>query len=76
MGQAKKLRHGQTLYHIAHINADGTAQRWRVSGKPKTWARNPERIKIPVKHGLYNHGYVTESDLSLMSLIEPKRKKR
>lgn len=73
--QAKNLKHGQTLYHMQFVNADGSAQRWRVSGKPKTWVRNPEKVQVPIKHGMYDNDYLTENDLHLVSLVEPVRKK-
>ena len=69
--RAKALQVGQTLYHLRNTNADGTAQRWRVTGKPKTWKREPERVKVPVKHGLWDYDYVTEVDLHLVSTTEP-----
>jgi len=70
--QAKRLAVGTTLYHLRNTNADGTAQKWRVTGKPKTWKREPERVKVPVKHGLWDYDYVTEKDLQLVALVEPK----
>lgn len=72
LSQAKKLKHGQTLYHLAFKNADGTAQRWRVNGKVKTWKTQPNRVQVPIKHGLYNYDYLTEDTLHLVSLTEPK----
>ena len=39
--------------------------RWRVNGKLKTWKRNPEKFQLPVKHGLYNFGYITEENCHL-----------
>jgi hypothetical protein len=76
LNQAKKLIHNQTLYHLKNKNADGTAQRWRVSGKPKIWKTMPERVQVPVKYGLYGHDCITENDLHLVSLTEPKRVKK
>lgn len=32
----------------------------RVNGKVKTWVREPNRFRIPIKHGLYESGYITE----------------
>lgn len=75
LNQAKKLRHGQVLYHKKNRNADGSAQRWRVSGKPKTWKKNKKRVRVPVKCGLYSHDSITEHTLHLVQLKEPKRKK-
>ena len=76
LNQAKKLRHGQTLYHLKHKNVDGTAQRWRVNGKVKVWKRNPEKVQVPIKHGMYAYDYLTENELKLVSLTEPKRLKK
>lgn len=76
LNQAKKLRHGQELYHLKNRNADGTAQRWRVNGKVKTWKTQPWRVQVPIKHELYSFDYLTENDLHLLSLTEPRYKKR
>ena len=66
--QAKDLKHGDILHHTVNKNADGTPQRWRVNGMVKRWKRNPDRIQVPLKHGLYRYDYLTESDLDLVSL--------
>jgi len=72
LNQAKKLGHGTTLYHLRNRNADGTAQRWRVSGKPQTWKTRPGDVRVPIKHGMYDNDQLTQSDLHLVSLQEPK----
>ena len=76
LNQAKKLRTGQILYHLKNKNADGSAQRWKVNGKVKTWKTKPEKVQVPVKYGLYGHDYVTENELNMVSLTEPKRIKK
>lgn len=68
--QAKALRTGTTLYHTDNRNADKSPQRWRVNGQPKTWKRSPERVKVPIKHGLYSYDYMTELDLHVVCLDE------
>lgn len=70
LAQAKALTTNDTLYHREFRNADGSAQRWRVNGKVKTWKRSPGRVQIPAKHGLYDYDYVTEYDLELVSLSD------
>lgn len=35
---------------------------WRRNGQTKTWKRQPERFRIPVKYGLYAYSYITEYD--------------
>ena len=76
LAQAKKLRYNQTLYHVKNKNADGSAQRWRVSGKPKTWKRNKKRVSVPIKHGLYSNDHLDQYSLKLLRLKEPKYKKK
>lgn len=59
---AKQLTHGTTLYHQHLRGTDKHPLRARVSGKCKLWKRSPERFEIPMKHGLYDSGYVTETN--------------
>jgi hypothetical protein len=66
--EAKNLKHGDTLLHRINKNHDGSPQQWRVSGKVKLWKRDPSRIRVPVKYGLYRNDYVTENDLHLVDL--------
>ena len=58
---ALTLRHGQILHHKTLKNADKTPMRIRVTGKVKTWKTRPVDFRIPVAHGLYEHGYVERS---------------
>lgn len=66
--QAKALRYGDILHHTRNKNADGTPQRWKVNGRPKTWKHSPHLVNVPIKHGLYVYGHLTERDLNLVSL--------
>lgn len=68
--EAKTLVHGQVLYHTYNRNSDGTPQRWRVNGKVRVWRRSPERVQVPLKHGLRDYDYLTERYLSSTSLTE------
>ena len=68
--QAKELSHGTILYHRDNRNSDGSPQRWKVNGKPKTWVRTPSRVSVPLKHGLWAYGYLTENDLELLFVSE------
>lgn len=68
--EAKQLKLGTTLYHVAFVNKDGSPQRWRVNGKPKIWKRNPDKVQVPIKHGLRDFGYLTEKYLDCVSLTE------
>ena len=66
--QAKKLQVGTIVHHTINKNADGTPQRWKVTGKVKIWKKSPEKISIPIKFGLYGYAYITENDLELVSI--------
>jgi len=66
--EAKALKPGKILYHTSYKNADGTAQRWKVIGKPKTWKTQPERVEISLKYGLYCYDKLDETMLHLVSL--------
>ena len=61
--EAQALSPGQTLYHGVARNADGTPQRFRVTGRVRTWARDPGRVEIPTKRGMYETHTITEHDL-------------
>lgn len=75
---ALSLSHGQTLYHLTHKNADGSALRVRVSGKVKTWKRRPDDFEFPVKYGFYqslrisNKGVNRFVDAAQYSTEEPE----
>ena len=69
--EAKHLSHGTILYHVKNRNSDGTAQRWRVNGKPKTWKTRPDEVRVPIKHGLYAYDYLDQDTLHLVSLTDP-----
>ena len=58
LDQAKELQQGTVLYHARNRNADGTPQRWKVNGKVKVWKRQPDKVEVPLKHGLRNYGYL------------------
>ena len=57
--QAKALQYRDILIldqGSAHIT------RWRVNGAVKSWKRTPEKFRVPLKHGLYNFGYLDETN--------------
>jgi hypothetical protein len=69
--QAKNLKFGQILYHVHNRNADGTAQRWCVNGKVRTWKRSPEKVYVPLKYGMYGYGRLWEHNLDILCLSDP-----
>jgi hypothetical protein len=66
--EAKNLHHGQVLYHRYLKDSQKAPQRWRVSGKVKIWKRSPERVKVPIKWGLWGYDYITDKNLENFSL--------
>lgn len=63
--QAKQLDYGDIIYSNRFLNASKEHPiRWRVNGQVKRWKRDPERIQIPVKHGLYDHAYLCHGKVS------------
>ena len=73
LGQAKNLKCGEVVYAIGFYNSDGTAQRFKVCSKPKTWKRNSERVEVSLKRGLKEHVLLTELCLEEFSIEEPER---
>ena len=65
LARSKKLNYGDIIYQKDGYNADGTRRKWRVSGKVKLWKRNKNRVKIPIKHGLFSNDYITEDNINL-----------
>jgi len=57
---AKSLKPGQILSMNNCQNSDGTCVRWRVNGVVQTWKTRPNEFKVPVKHGMYDYGYITQ----------------
>jgi hypothetical protein len=54
--QACNLKFGDTLI-------DQYGKRWRVNGQVQRWKTMPNRVRIPLKHGLYVYDSITEVDL-------------
>lgn len=74
--EAKQLHYGQVVYEVGEYNVDGTARRWQVKGKAKTWKRSPDRVSVPIRHGMYNYGYINEGNFQYFTLTEPLRRSR
>lgn len=41
---------------------------WRVNGKCRTWKRQPGKFLLPIKHGLYTHSYINETNQHIFTL--------
>jgi len=64
-GEALALQYGDLLYHRTKRQGRGESEplRVRVTGKVRTWKRDPTRIEIPTKWGLHRHHTITEHQL-------------
>lgn len=60
--QANRLKYRQVVY-TTDQNADGSPCRWRVDGAVKTWKRSPDRVRVPMKRGMYEHTYLDENNV-------------
>jgi hypothetical protein len=52
--EAKQLKIREPLIN----RLDG--KRWYVNGAVKTWKTRPDKVRVPLKHGLYAYGYLTQ----------------
>jgi hypothetical protein len=52
------------------VHAIDKPKNWRKNGKCKVWLRNPERFKLPIKYGMYSHGYIDETNCHLFEVAE------
>ena len=41
---------------------------WRANGKCQTWKTRPDEFKLPIKHGLYDYGYITHENAHLFEV--------
>ena len=50
--------------HITAMDTRGQSRTVKVNGKVRTWKRDPNRIEVPYKYGLYEYGTFTADDLN------------
>jgi len=70
---AQRLKPGQIILSKVWKNADGSPQRFRVNGVPKLWKRTPSDVRVPLKRGLYEYGYLTQNNMGDFMLEEQER---
>ena|SRR5208283_1081140 len=61
--EAKALHYGQHIWILSNQN---DARRVKVNGAPKVWKRNPGRVEVPFKYGLYEYDRWDETKLDRM----------
>lgn len=61
---ALKLQRGDRLYHRTERQAGGKEPLTvKVTGKIRTWKKDPAKIEIPTKRGLRDHHVITDREL-------------
>lgn len=55
LAEAQNLKYGDILHDVQN-------KRWKVNGAVRTWKTMPDRIRVPLKHGLYTYDALTELD--------------
>ncbi len=60
---AEMYNHCSTHQHIWFQAQDGTARQAKVNGQVRTWKRDPNRIEIPLKYGMYEYCTFYASDI-------------
>lgn len=74
LAQAKALRKGQILHCTYERPCSETVgprggskkadiTKVKVSGQVQIWKTRPDRVIVPIQHGLYVHGYINEGNL-------------
>lgn len=48
---------------ITFLSTDGTSRTCKVNGKVRTWKRDPNRVEVPIKYGLYEYGTFEARDI-------------
>jgi hypothetical protein len=63
LDEAKGLKRGDMIYHTTSTNKKGERHRAKVTST-KRWVRDPDRIRLGWKHGLYVYGEITNDNLA------------
>jgi len=50
--------------HIWLRDRKGKARQVKVNGKVRTWKRDPNRVEVPFKYGLYEYGTLEARDIA------------
>jgi hypothetical protein len=69
--RAKVLKHGEFIFIARKTKVENLPpilERWKVTGKVKLWKRSPDRVQVPIKHGMYSYGYLTEKSMDFFEI--------
>ena len=70
--QAKALKPGDIIW-VMSLHKEPVPLKFKVNGQPKVWKRDQHRVRVPVKHGLYTYGAITEENINLIHLTYPEK---
>ena len=68
-GHPGRRYHDITPSHVWFLSIDGKARQAKVNGKVRTWKRQPNRVEIPLKYGLYEYATFTTEDIESGRLL-------
>lgn len=57
--EAKALTYGE---RVKIKTPDGMVREVKINGAPKTWKRDPSRVEVPVKYGMYEYATMVARD--------------
>jgi hypothetical protein len=60
--EAKQLQSGTHIYHATKLDSRGHSVRYKVTSI-KTWKRDPMRIEVGLKYGMYAYEKIEAGDL-------------
>jgi translation initiation factor IF-1 len=63
LDEVKALQPGD---HVEFESATGVLRVARVSGQVKRWVREPDRIEVPIKYGLYESCRLDNSNYQML----------
>ena len=61
---AEMISYCDSNSHIAFLDTNGQSRVCKVNGKVRTWKRDPHRVEVPIKYGLYEYGTFYASDIN------------
>lgn len=57
--------------HIWFVTINGDARTCKVNGAIKTWKRDPSRVEVPIKYGMYECSRMDSHDIEQGRLLYP-----
>jgi hypothetical protein len=57
------LKEAKTLKYREALICESDGSRWYVNGMVKTWKTRSDEVRVPIKHGLWQYGYLTHTNM-------------